>query len=71
MVLRCLYDSVGFKSFHLYWVPHLSPDDLREKRKEHAGTMLPFLHAAEPDRWHHLVTGDESWFFFNPSPRRM
>jgi hypothetical protein len=33
--------------------------------------MLPFLHAAERDDWHHLVTGDESWFFFNISPRRM
>jgi hypothetical protein len=23
---------------------------------------LPFLHAAERDGWHHLVTGDELWF---------
>jgi hypothetical protein len=29
------------------------------------------LHAAERDSWHHLVTGDESWFFFDISPRRM
>jgi hypothetical protein len=33
--------------------------------------MLPFLHAAERDGWHHLVTGDESWFFFNTFSRRM
>jgi histone-lysine N-methyltransferase SETMAR len=33
--------------------------------------MLPFLHIAERDGWHHFVTGDESWFFFNISPRRM
>jgi hypothetical protein len=46
-------------------------DDLREKRKEHARAMLPFLHAARLDGWHHLVTGDESWFFFKTSPRRM
>jgi hypothetical protein len=26
---------------------------------------------AERDGWHHLVTGDESWFFFDASPRRM
>jgi hypothetical protein len=31
-----------------------------EKQKEHARAMLPFLHAAERDDWHHLVTGDES-----------
>jgi hypothetical protein len=33
--------------------------------------MLPFLHAAKHDGWHHLVTGDESWLFFDTSPRRM
>jgi hypothetical protein len=70
-VLRHLHDSIGFKSFHLHWVPHLLTDDLREKWKEHARAMLPFLYAAEHDGWHHLVTGDESWFFFNTSPRRM
>jgi hypothetical protein len=25
--------------------------------------MLPFLHAAERDGWHHIVIDDESWFF--------
>jgi hypothetical protein len=29
------------------------------------------LHSAERDGWHHLITGDESWFFFDTSPRRM
>jgi hypothetical protein len=38
---------------------HLLTHDLREKRKAYAKTMLPFLHAAEHDRWHYLVTGDE------------
>jgi hypothetical protein len=33
--------------------------------------MLPFLHVAEQDDWHHLVTGDESWFFFDISPHRV
>jgi histone-lysine N-methyltransferase SETMAR len=46
-------------------------DDLRQKRKESASVMLQFLHAAERDDFRHPVTGDESWFFFNPAPRRM
>jgi hypothetical protein len=71
IVLRHLHDSIGFKSFHLHCVPHVLTDNLREKRKEHARAMLPFLHAVERDGWHHLVIGDESWFFFNTSPRRM
>jgi hypothetical protein len=29
------------------------------------------LHAAERDGWHDFVTGDESWFFFDTSSRRM
>jgi hypothetical protein len=33
--------------------------------------MLPFLYVAERDGWHHLVTDDESWFFFNILSRRM
>jgi hypothetical protein len=59
-VVVYLCDSVGFRSLHLHWVPHLLTYDLREKRKEYAKAILPFLHAAERDSWHHLVTGDES-----------
>jgi hypothetical protein len=33
--------------------------------------MLSFLHVAECDNWHHLLTGDESWFFLNRSPCHM
>jgi hypothetical protein len=37
----------------------------------YAQAMLPVLHAAERDSWHHLVTDDESWFFLDTSPRRV
>jgi hypothetical protein len=30
-ILLHSHDSIGFKSFHLYWVPYLLTDDLREK----------------------------------------
>jgi hypothetical protein len=70
-VFRHLYNSIGFKSFHLHWVSHLLTDNLCEEQKEDARAMLPFLHIAERDRWHHFVTGDDSWFFLNTSPRRM
>jgi hypothetical protein len=33
--------------------------------------MFPFLYAAQRDDWYHLVTDDESWFFFDISQRRM
>jgi hypothetical protein len=59
-VLLHFHNFIGFKLFHLYWIPHLLTNDLREKRKENARTMLLLLHAVERDGWHHLVTGNES-----------
>jgi hypothetical protein len=64
-VLEYLHMSIGFKSFHLRWFPHLLTDDLRQKRKKHKRAILPFLYAAQRDGWHNFVTDDESWFFFN------
>jgi hypothetical protein len=65
-VLEHLHLSIGFKSFHLRWVPHLLASDVRHKRKEHASAMLQFLYAAQRDGWYHLVTGEESESFFHP-----
>jgi hypothetical protein len=59
-VLLHLHDAIGFRSFHLHWVSYLLTHDLCEKRKEYVKAMLPFLHAAEYDIWHHLVTSDKS-----------
>jgi hypothetical protein len=59
-MLNYLHLSIGFKSFHLRWVPHLLTEDLCQKRKDSARIMLRLLHAAKRDGWHHLVTGDES-----------
>jgi hypothetical protein len=35
-LLLHLHDSIGFRPFHLHWVPHLLMHDLGEKRKEYA-----------------------------------
>jgi hypothetical protein len=48
-VLLCLHDLIGLISFHLHWVPHLLMHNLREKRKQYAQAMLPFLNAGEQD----------------------
>jgi hypothetical protein len=48
-VLEHLHMPIGFKSFHLRWVPYLLTDDLCQKWKEHERAMLPFLHAAKSD----------------------
>jgi hypothetical protein len=48
-VLERLHMSIGFRSFHLRWVPYLLTDDFRQKPKEYATAILPFLYAAERD----------------------
>jgi hypothetical protein len=68
IMLRRFHESIGFKSFHLQRTASGLTGDLRKEQKGHPRAMLPFLHAAEPDRWHHLMTGDKSWFFFNTLP---
>jgi hypothetical protein len=70
-VLKHLPEDLQFQSFHLPWVPHLLTLELREQRRPYASEMIPILTAAAHDGWHHLVTGDKSWFFLPYSPRRM
>jgi hypothetical protein len=52
-------------------VLHLLIGELRAKRKELTGLMIPSLEAARENGWSHLVTGEESWFFPLSGPRRM
>jgi hypothetical protein len=50
---------------------HSLTHNLREKRMEYAQVMLSILYAPKCNSWHHIVTGNESEFFVNKSPRRM
>jgi hypothetical protein len=70
-VLHHFHEVLEFKSFHLRWVPHLLTNDLREKRKDVAGEMIPSLEAAFQEGWRSFVTRDEPWFFLSRWPRRM
>jgi hypothetical protein len=54
------HGTVNFRFFHLRQVPRLLTHGLRDTRKEYAKAILLFLHAAERNRWHHLVISDES-----------
>jgi hypothetical protein len=55
-VLLHLHDSLGFRSFHLYWMPQRPMPDLSEKRKKDAKVKLPFLHIAERAGWDYVIT---------------
>jgi hypothetical protein len=66
-MLRHLHEFLGFKSFHLRWVPHELTNDLRQKQKEHASATVPFFYSAQRDGSHDLVSDHESWFLFDLS----
>jgi hypothetical protein len=70
-VLKHLHEDLGLQSFHLRWVPHLSTPELKEQQHTYATEMIAVLLLAQKDDWHHLVTGDEFWFFLAYSPCRM
>jgi hypothetical protein len=70
-VLRQLHNNLGFRCFYLRWVPDLLKPELKERRLRSGHEMIPVLEAATKDGWHHLVTGNESWFFLPYSPHQM
>jgi hypothetical protein len=51
--------------FHLRWVPHPLTPKLKEQRRLYANEMIAVLLSAQKYGLHHLVTGDESWFFLS------
>jgi hypothetical protein len=51
------------KIFRLRWVPHQLTDDIRQVRVAKCGEFLRVLEAMHRTRFHHITTGDESWFY--------
>jgi hypothetical protein len=52
-VLHRLHEKLGFKSYCPRWVLHLLTGELRAKRKELTGHMIPDREAARKDGWKH------------------
>jgi hypothetical protein len=61
MIVRYMLDSHAMENFHLQWVRHKLTRDLRRRRLEIYGRLLPILEATELDSFRMLVTGNESW----------
>jgi hypothetical protein len=60
--LHLLQISSVLKTSH--WVLHIVTDDLSLIRVEMCQTMLAGLRVQEYNPWHDIVTGEESWFYF-------
>jgi hypothetical protein len=57
---------IGCNPKTLRWVPHGMTCGLKRVRLTVCLKFLPKYHAHAHDRWQHLVTGDEIWFYQEP-----
>jgi hypothetical protein len=62
IALISLRTWLGMKNFHLRWVPHQFADNLRQVRVAKCREFLCALEAIQQTHFHHIITGDESWF---------
>jgi len=68
-VLRRLTQSLGFQSRLLKWVPHKLTDELKQKRVVMALDLLKQLEFEQKFDFARVITGDESWFYLDYTPR--
>jgi hypothetical protein len=62
---RIFTDVLGIYKIFYRWVPHLLTPALREKRVEMAQQMLSILKRDRRHNFVHVITGDETWVFYN------
>jgi hypothetical protein len=63
-VARILHNTLGFSRYQANWVPHLLSDEQKKTRVSISKKMLQILSADEKNNFSHILTGDESWFFY-------
>lgn len=62
-----LTEHLGLKPFHLKWVPYFLTAEMKENRVRFATNMLIELQKQAKSDFKFVITGDESWFYFNYS----
>lgn len=68
-VYRYLTEVLHYKCFHLRWIPHPITENLRQKRIEFSKLLLNEILIAKKNSFKFFVTGDESWFMYEYTPR--
>ena len=66
-----LTESLGLKNYSLKWVPHELTCVMKQKRKDEATNLLNVLMTESFNDFDFIVTGDESWFYLDYSPRTL
>jgi hypothetical protein len=62
--LRILHDVLHLKKFNLRWVPHSLSADQKAERVSVSREMLTILESEKCHDFDTILTGDESWFYF-------
>ena len=64
-VLKVLSEDMGLRRFTRKWVPHDLTEEQKLKRVDMSKSILKILEKAEKKNFINIMTGDESWFYFN------
>ena len=67
-IRRILKEELFYKKFFFRWVPYKLTEELRDKRVKKSKEMLKFLKNSNKYPWGTIITGDESWIYFQNSP---
>jgi hypothetical protein len=59
-----LEGDLGLREFTRRWVPERFMIDQKQKRVEESRELLKFLRQDVDADFAHIMTGDESWFFY-------
>lgn len=70
-ILSHLKNSLHRKCLHLKWIPHSLNSAQKRKRALLSNSLLQQLDIASKNNFLFVLTGDESWFEFNYTPKRM
>jgi hypothetical protein len=55
---------IGYTMKSLRWIPHALTSGLKQTHFDLCLQMLPKLRAHAHDNWRHLITENESWFYY-------
>jgi hypothetical protein len=67
--LRVLHEDLGLRKLNLTWVPYKLSDSQMENRVYVSKELLGLLDKIPENKWNKILTGDESWFFYE-SPHK-
>jgi hypothetical protein len=61
---RVLHDDLGFRKSYIRWLPHSLTENEAQGRVIFSKELLQVLCHAKETNFEHLLTGDESWFYY-------